>query len=278
MKKKFNHEPSQTITNKEETTNSRFVAFVRFVVKNLGVLSMFNRSLVLTRKELRSWLYSPALYVITVFFLLFVSIWFFHFQRFFLMDTASLRSFFMGFPLAFILVVPVLTMKSWTEEKKLGSAELLFTLPFTEWELVMGKFLTCLTLLLGMMLLTLPVPLTLLPLGRFDGGVIFAEYAGALLLASSASALGLFLSNISKTQAAAFLGSAVVLMAMTLLSGLAQDMPPAFAALVNSFSLTFHFESFSRGLLDSRDIAFFLLTTGLFLFLNTQVLIFRKWS
>jgi len=254
------------------------VAFVRFVVKNLGVLSMFNRSLVLTRKELRSWLYSPALYVITVFFLLFVSIWFFHFQRFFLMDTASLRSFFMGFPLAFILVVPVLTMKSWTEEKKLGSAELLFTLPFTEWELVMGKFLTCLTLLLGMMLLTLPVPLTLLPLGRFDGGVIFAEYAGALLLASSASALGLFLSNISKTQAAAFLGSAVVLMAMTLLSGLAQDMPPAFAALVNSFSLTFHFESFSRGLLDSRDIAFFLLTTGLFLFLNTQVLIFRKWS
>jgi len=235
-------------------------------------------ALALTRKELRSWLHSPALYVITVFFLIFVSVWFFHFQRFFAMDTASLRSFFMGFPLAFILVVPVITMKSWAEEKKLGSAELLFTLPFTEWELVLGKFLTCFTLLFGMVLLTLPVPLTLLPLGRFDPGVIFAEYAGALLLGASASALGLFLSSISKTQAAAFLGSAIVLMAMTLLTGLAQDMPPAFAALVNSFSLTFHFESFSRGLLDSRDIAFFLLSTGLFLFLNTQVLVFRKWS
>ena len=236
------------------------------------------RALVLTRKELLSWLHSPALYGITVFFLLFVSVWFFHFQRFFAMDSASLRSFFMGFPLAFILVVPVLTMKAWTEEKKLGSAELLFTMPFTEWELVLGKFLTCLTLLLGMLLLTLPVPLTILPLGHFDGGVIVAEYTGAMLLASSASALGLFLSNISKTQSAAFLGSAVVLMAMTLLTGLTQDMPPALAAFVNSFSLTFHFESFSRGLLDSRGIAFFLLTTGLFLFLNTQILIFRKWS
>jgi len=235
------------------------------------------RALALARKELQSWIYSPALYVITVFFLVFVSLWFFHFQRFFAMDTASLRSFFMGFPLAFILVVPVLTMKSWTEEKKLGSAELLFTLPFTEWELVIGKFLACFALLLGMLLLTLPVPLTLLPLGRFDPGVIFAEYAGAVLLASSASALGLFLSSISKNQAAAFLGSAAVLMAMTLLTGLAQDMPPALAALVNAFSLTFHFESFSRGLLDSRGIAFFLLSTAFFLFLNAQVLIFRKW-
>ena len=241
-------------------------------------LSCVRRALVLTRKELLSWIGSPVLYVITVFFLLFVSVWFYHFQRFFASDTASLRSFFLGFPLAFILVIPLLTMKSWTEEKKLGSAELLFTLPFSEWELTLGKFFTCFTLILGMIVLTLPVPLTLLPLGHFDPGVIFAEYMGAMLLGAAASALGLFLSNISKTQGAAFLGSAVVLMAMTLLTDLTQDMPPAFAAFVNSFSLTFHFESFSRGLLDSRDIAFFKLTTGLFLYLNTQVLVFRKWG
>jgi len=238
----------------------------------------FPRALVLARKELRSWIYAPALYVITVFFLLFVSVWFFHHRSFFAMDTASLRSFFLGFPFAFILVIPVLTMKSWTEEKKLGSAELLFTLPFTEWDLVLGKFLACFVLILGMLALTLPVPLTVLPLGQFDPGVIFAEYAGALLLGAAASALGLFLSSISRTQAAAFLGSAVALMAMTLPAALAQDMPPALAALVTSFSLTFHFESFSRGLLDSRDLAFFILMTGLFLFLNTQVLIFRKWK
>ena len=236
------------------------------------------RVLALTRKELYSWINSPALYGITIFFLLFVSIWFYYLQRFFAMDIATLRPFFSAFPLAFILVIPVLTMRAWAEEKKIGSAEILFTMPFTEWELVWGKFLSCLALLIAMLALTLPVPLTLLPLGYFDPGVIFVEYTGALLLGSSAAALGLFLSGISKTQAAAFLGTAVILIMMIVLTGLAQNMPPALAAFVNFISLSFHFESFSRGVLDSRDLAFFLLTTGLFLFLNTQVLIFRKWG
>jgi len=239
---------------------------------------MNTRSFVLTRKELFSWVNSPALYGIAVFFLLFVSVWFYYLQRFFAMDIATLRPFYQAFPLAFILVIPVLTMKAWAEEKKMGSAEILFTLPFTEWELVWGKFLSCLTLIIGMLALTLPVPLTLMRLGYFDPGVIFAEYTGALLLGSSAAALGLFLSSISKSQAAAFLGSAVVLLAVMLINNFSPNMPSGLAAFVNFISLTFHFESFSRGLLDSRDIAFFLLTTALFLFLNTQVLIFRKWS
>ena len=236
------------------------------------------RTFALARKELYSWINSPALYGITVFFLLFVSIWFYYLQRFFAMDTASLQPFFSVFPLAFILVIPVLTMKAWAEEKKLGSAEFLFTLPFTEWELVCGKFLSAFTLLLGMLVLTLPVPLTLMPLGYFDPGVIFAEYIGALLLGAAAVALGLFLSSVSKTQAAAFLGSVVVLLAVMLVNNFSQNMPQLLAAFVNFVSLSFHFESFSRGLLDSRDIVFFLLTTGFFLFLNTQVLIYRKWN
>ena len=236
------------------------------------------RAMALARKELYSWINAPALYGITIFFLLFVSIWFYYLQRFFAMDTATLRPFFSAFPLAFILVIPVLTMKAWAEEKKIGSAEILFTMPFAEWELVWGKFLSCLALLVAMLSLTLPVPLTLLPLGYFDPGVIFAEYSGALLLGSSAAALGLFLSSVSKNQAAAFLGSVAVLLAVILINNFSSDLPPRLAAFVNFISLSFHFESFSRGLLDSRDIAFFLLTTGLFLFLNTQVLIFRKWS
>ena len=236
------------------------------------------RIFVLAQKELFSWLNSPALYGITVFFLLFVSIWFYYLQRFFAMNEATLRPFFLVIPLAFILVVPVLTMKAWAEERKLGSAEILFTMPFTEWELVCGKFLCCLVLLIGMTALTLPVPLTLMPLGYFDPGVIFAEYAGTLLLGAAASALGLFLSSVSKTQAAAFLGSAVTLLAVMLVSQFTQDLPPFLAGFLGFISLSYHFESFARGLLDSRDIAFFLLTTGLFLFLNTQVLIFRKWS
>ena len=235
------------------------------------------RTTALARKELYSWFISPALYGITFFFLLFVSVWFYYLQRFFAMDTVTLRPFFSSFPLAFILVVPVLTMKAWAEERKLGSAEILFTLPFTDWELVWGKFLSCFILLLAMLILTFPVPLTLTPLGYFDPGVIFSEYSGALLLGASAIALGLFLSSVYKSQAASFLGTAVVLLAVMLISRFTPDMPPPLASFLNFISLSFHFESFSRGLLDSRDIAFFLLTTGLFLFLNTQVLVYRRW-
>ena len=235
------------------------------------------RALVLTQKELHSWLYTPALYGIAFFFLAFVSIWFYYFQRFFAMNTASFRSFFAGFPLAFVLVIPALTMKSWTDEKKHASIDLLFSLPFTECELVLGKFLASFTILSVFIILTLPVPLSIVPLGNFDTGVIIAEYFGCLLLGAAACALGQFLSSICKTQAAAFLGTAVILLAMTLLNTISSDLPAFLARFINSFSLVFHFESFSRGILDSRDIAFFLLASGLFLFLNVQSLVIRKW-
>jgi ABC-2 type transport system permease protein len=239
----------------------------------------FRKVLALAKKELYSWFNSPAFYGITVFFLLFVSLWFFYLQRFFAMDTATLRPFFSAFPLAFILVVPVLTMKSWAEEKKLGSLEILLTLPFSEWELCLGKFVSAYGALLIILVLTLPVPLSLLPLGVFDPGVIAGEYAGVLLLGASAVSLGLFLSALSKNQAGAFLGSAVVLMAVMLANqfGFSASLPSFLSGILNYLSLSFHFESFSRGLLDSRDMAFFILTTALFLFLNTQVLILRKW-
>jgi ABC-2 type transport system permease protein len=240
------------------------------------------RTLALTKKELRSWFNSPALYGIVVFFLLFVSINFYYLQSFFAMDSSSLRPFFSSFPLVYIFVIPALTMKAWAEERKLGSEEILFSLPFSEGELVWGKFLSCLTLVCAMLILTLPVPLSLAPLGYFDAGVIAAEYTGALLLGTAAAALGLFFSSVSKNQAASFLGSAMVLLVFIvpgLYSSRAALNLPSFAMrLVNYFSLSFHFEGFSRGLIDSRDIAFYLLTTGVFLFLNTRVLMFRKWS
>jgi ABC-2 type transport system permease protein len=233
----------------------------------------------LARKELYSCSISPAFYGVAVFFLLFTSVWLFYFQRFFSMDTATLRPFFAAFPLAFILVVPALTMKSWAEERKTGTVELLLTMPFSEWDLVLGKFISSLGMLAGIMALTIPLPLSLLPLGRFDGGVIVSEYLGALLLGSAAAALGLFLSSLSKNQAGAFLGSAVVLLIIMLINQLTSvmNLPAAAAEGINFFSLSFHFESFSRGIIDTRDLAFFVLTTALFLFLNTRVLLFRKW-
>jgi ABC-2 type transport system permease protein len=241
---------------------------------------MMSRALALARKELYSAAHSPAFYGVGVFFLIFLSVWFFYFQNFFVRDIAGLRSFFAAFPLAFILVIPVLTMKSWAEERKTGSVELLLTLPFTEWDLALGKFFAVFASLLLLTVLTLPVPLSVLPLGNFDGGVIAAEYAGVVLLAASAAALGNLLSSLSKNQGGAFLGSAAALLTVMLVNQLVLilNLPGPVAEGINFISLSFHFESFSRGLIDSRDLAFFVLSTVLFLFLNTRVILYRKWS
>ena len=171
-------------------------------------------------------------------------------------------------------------MKSWAEERKTGTAELLLTMPFTEWDLVLGKFFSVLAVLGMMLILTIPLPLTLLQLGSFDAGMIFCEYLGALLLGASAAALGLLLSSLSKNQAGSFLGSAVVLMAVMLVNQItfSLNLPQWLAQTINFFSLAFHFESFSKGLIDTRDLAFFALSTALFLFINTRVILFRKWN
>jgi ABC-2 type transport system permease protein len=245
----------------------------------MNVTILPKRAAALAKKEIYSYGNSPAFYGIAVFFLVFCSVWLFYFQRYFTMDTATLRPYFASFPIVFILIIPVITMKSWAEERKLGTVELLLTMPFSEWDLVLGKFFSALAALAGILALTIPLPLSLLSLGQFDGGVIVCEYIGALLLGSSATALGLFLSALSKNQAGAFLGSAVVLLAVMLINRLtfAFDLPQWLAEAINFVSLSFHFESFSKGLIDSRDLAFFILSTVLFLFLNTRVLIFRKW-
>jgi ABC-2 type transport system permease protein len=238
------------------------------------------RALVLARKEIYQYLNAPAFYGAAVFFLLFCSIWLFFVQRYFAADQASLRSYFGIFPIVFVIIIPVITMKSWAEERKTGTAELLLTMPFTEWDLVLGKFFSVLAVLAMMLVLTIPLPLTLIQLGTFDAGMIFCEYLGAFLLGASAAALGLLLSSLSKNQAGSFLGSAVVLMAVMLVNQItfSLNLPQWLAQAINFFSLAFHFESFSKGLIDSRDLAFFALSTALFLFINTRVILFRKWN
>jgi len=238
------------------------------------------RAAALARKELFTYLNAPAFYGVAVFFLLFCSIMLFNVQQYFIMNTATLRPYFSFFPLVFIIVIPVLTMKSWAEERKTGSIELLLTMPFSEWDLVLGKFFAIFGLFGMMLALTIPLPLTLLPLGDFDIGMIVCEYIGALLLAASAIALGLLLSALSKNQAGSFLGCAVILLVVMLINQLtiSLNLPAWLNGIIGSISLAFHYESFSKGLLDSRDLIYFILSTVLFLFLNTRVILYRKWS
>jgi ABC-2 type transport system permease protein len=238
------------------------------------------RALTLARKEIYQYLHTPSIYGAVVFFLVFCNVWLFYFQQFFTRDQASLRVYFGAFPIVFILVIPVLTMKSWAEERKTGTVELLLTMPYTEWDLVLGKFLSLLSVLGVMLLLTIPLPLSLIPLGRFEFGVLFCEYIGAFLLGASAIALGLLLSSLAKNQAGSFIGTAVVLMFVMLINQITArfNLPYRLASFINFFSLGYHFETFTKGMIDSRNFVFFVLCTGLFLFLNTRVILFRKWK
>jgi len=238
------------------------------------------RVLSVVRREMRSYFNSPIAYIVIVAFLVFCSAWLFYVTRFAAQDVASLRSYFGIMPVVFIALVPALTMRSWAEEFKLGTEEILMTLPYRESELVIGKYLSALGLLVLTLVLTVFVPLSVGPLGDFEPGEIVGEYLGIALLGSAAVAIGLFVSSISRNQISAFIFSAVALLVITLVSQLnaVVNLPGWLAAVINYVSLQFHVQSFIRGVIDTRDLGYFAFVTALFLYLNTKTLVLRKWK
>ncbi len=239
-----------------------------------------NRILPIIRKELKGAFNSPIAYIAIVFYLVIPSVWLFYIQRFVDADVASLRGYFDIIPIIFIILLPALTMRSWAEEKKLGTSELLLTLPFRIGELVAGKFLAAFIMLLIMVGLTVPLPLSVAPLGDFEASQIVGQYLGVLLLGAAGIAIGLFVSSVSTNQISAFIFSAVILLFITLVSfvNVVVELPGWLADFLNYLSLNYHFESFRKGLLDTRDLAYFLLVTAGFLYFNAKVILFRKWS
>ena len=231
------------------------------------------------KKELKSYFNSPIAYILVVTFLVFSSIWIFFVQSFFAGNIASLRNFFSVIPIVFIVVMPALTMRSWAEEKKLGTMEVLMTLPYRESTLVIGKFLAALTLLVIMIALTLPLPLLLSRFGDFDWGEILGQYIGVVLLGAAGISVGLFVSSLMANQISSFLISLFVLLALTLISQVNRvfAIPPWAAGVVNFVSLGYHFSNFQRGLIDTRDLLYYGIVSALFLYLNTKTLVFRKW-
>jgi ABC-2 type transport system permease protein len=234
----------------------------------------------LVKKELGVFLNSPAAYVLGAAFIVFMSVWFFFLLRFPARNIASLRGYFEVVPLVFIILIPALTMRGWAEERKLGTAELLLTLPYTEAHLVAAKFLGPFVFLCILIALTLPLPLTVLPLGNFELGEIAGEYMGILLLGAAALSIGQFASVLSTNQVSSFLLGAGALIFFTLVHYAAQAPGiPAFAGSVLRYlSLDYHFDSFRKGVPDTRDIVYFLLICAVFQYLTVKTLVLRKWS
>ncbi|MCF7914952.1 MAG: ABC transporter permease [Spirochaetaceae bacterium] len=230
-------------------------------------------------KELRVYFNTPIAYIAALFFLLFTAGWLYFMQQFYAANVASLRGYFSVFPMVYIFLLPALTMRSWAEETRMKTDEILLTLPIRISELVLGKFLAAFLLISGLLALTIPVPLTLMPMGDFATGQILGQYIGSLLLAGLGIAIGLCISALSANQISAFLFSVVFLLVFTLLWQLTMfvDLPGPLPDLLRYLSLHSHFQSFTKGLVDTRDVSFYLVGIGLFLYFNMKILILRKW-
>lgn len=233
--------------------------------------------LTITKKEFLSYFNSPIAYITAIIFLSITS--FLFFQDFFLMNQAEMRGYFNLLPLIFLLLAPALTMRSWAEEKRSGTLETLLTLPISDQEVVLAKFFSCFLFLAFCLALTLFIPYSISRLGPLDIGAVIGGYLGALLLGSSYLALGLFVSSLAKNQIVAFLVTLTFGFLFFILGSdviLHQTAEPL-SSLLRFLSLGNHFSSISRGILDARDLFFYLSFIFFFLYLNAKALESRHW-
>jgi len=218
------------------------------------------------RRELRSFFVTPMAYVFLVIFLVLAGILTFYTGDFYERGQADLQPFFVVHPWLYLILVPAVTMRMWAEEAKGGTLELLLTLPLTLWQAMLGKFLAA-WLFIGLALaLTFPIWLTVNYLGAPDNGVVFAGYLGSWLMAGSFVAIGACLSALTRSQVVAFVLTATVCV-LLILAGQPQVLDFFSGALprrlINALaylSMLRHFEAIARGVLDLRDLAYFVLS------------------
>jgi ABC-2 type transport system permease protein len=233
----------------------------------------------IAKRELAGYFASPVAYVFIVIFLLLAGFFTFMVGGFFERGEATLLSFFLWHPWLYLFLVPAVGMRLWSEERRQGTMELLLTMPITAWQAIVGKFLASWAFLAIALLLTFPVVVTVNYLGNADNGVILAGYAGSLLMAGAYLAISCMTSAMTRNQVVSFILSVVICLFLILagwppvtrmLEGISES--GRLVEVVASFSVMTHFEGFQRGVLDTRDLLYFLLLIGFSLF-TTGVII-----
>lgn len=230
--------------------------------------------LAVARREIRAYFDSPIAYIVLVTFLA-VAGWM-YFSTLFLLDRADLRPFFSPSPFSpsmlIVVLAPAITMRLLAEERKSGTIELLLTMPMRDSEIVVGKFLAALTLIAVGLLLTFAYPLSVAWLGDLDWGPVIAGYAGMLLFAASLIAIGLLCSAMTENQIVAFIVAFLISAILYYVYWLQFFVPPLLSPLVEFLSVSFHLDNMARGVIDSRDVVFYLSLTAAALLLATQTL------
>jgi len=238
---------------------------------------MLREASVVAKRELAGYFTTPVAYVFIVIFLALSAALTFYVGGFFERRQASLETFFSFHPWLYLFLIPAVAMRLWAEERKSGTIELLMTLPLSTAEAVLGKFVAA-WIFVGMaLLLTFPVWITVNVLGDPDNGVIVASYLGSLLMAGAFLAIGSCMSALTRNQVVAFILAAVVcflfsMAGLQLVQDAVQSISPGVAETVAGFSFLSHFGAIAKGVIDGRDIVFFVTTILFWLFATTVVL------
>lgn len=227
----------------------------------------------LAKKELYSYFFSPIAYVVMIIYLAFAG-WFF-FSQFFLFGALELRGYFGTAPLLLMFLAPAITMRLLAEEINSGSYELLMTLPVTVTEMLWGKFLAAFAFLAITLGLTLSYPLTLATLGPLDWGPVIGGYVGLLLLGAAYLAVGLFTSAVTRNQIVAFILGFALCFLLYLADKVLMFIPAPLVGIFEYLGVSYHFESFARGVIDSKDLIYFA-SLIIIAFLGTQVVLERR--
>ncbi len=242
------------------------------------------KSLCVFKKELRLYFGSFIAYSLATAFLLLTGYFFYTDMVFYdlfgdFMDiTASLWAYyFQDVRFVTLLILPLLTMRLFAEEKKLGTLELLWTYPLTDVQSVLGKFLACLLVFVLMVFGTLLYPLMLSTVHNFAWGPPLAGYLGVILLGATFIACGTFISSLTENQVVCAMSTYGVLVFFWFLTWNEEAVGPQMIGTISRFSLFDRFEDFSKGVINSQDVVFFLLATVFFLYLTLQSLESRKW-
>jgi ABC-2 type transport system permease protein len=208
------------------------------------------------KKELRGYFVTPIAYIVIAIFLVLTG-WFF-FSTFFLFGQAELRSFFTLLPIIFAFIIPAVTMRLFSEEYNIGSYEILATLPVSINEIILGKFLAGAAFVAVMLLPTVSYAIFVAGMGDLDWGPVIGGFIGALLLGSAFVAIGLFASSLTKNQIIAFIIGMVICFALTIVDKLLFFLPERMLGFFQFIGAGYHFENAAKGILDSRDIVYFI--------------------
>ena len=224
-------------------------------------------------KEFKDYFISPIAYIVISLFLI-VTGWFF-FSTFFIFGRADLRDFFSLLPIIFSFIIPAITMRLFSEEKNVGSYEILITMPVSTMDIALGKFFAATLFTTSMLIPTISYPVFISFIGEIDPGPVIGGYIGAIFLAAAYCSLGVFASSLTRNQIIAFIIGCALCFVLTILDKLLFFMPAKIISVIEFIGANSHFTNISKGIIDSRDILYFISVIFIFIF-STYLVMHEK--